>query len=135
MKHPAVRGWLLDTHTLLWMLYGDKRLKPSARRIIDGELPMYYSAISFWELALKRSSKGFDFEIDEDWDILLPIELQSLGVLRIELEPSDCRAVENLEFHHSDPFDRILIAQAMQRRLGIISKDSAFDSYRVVRAW
>jgi PIN domain nuclease of toxin-antitoxin system len=135
MKPSAVRGWLLDTHTLLWMLYGDRRLKSSARRIIDGELPLYYSAISFWEIALKRSAKGFDFEIESDWDILLPNELQSLGVLRLELEASDCRAIENLELHHRDPFDRMLIAQAMQRRIGILSKDPVFDSYSVVRVW
>ena len=86
MKPTAVRGWLLDTHTLLWMLYGDKRLKASTRRMIDGDLPLYYSSVSFWEIALKRSTKGFDFEIEDDWDILFPRELHRLDVLRIDLE-------------------------------------------------
>ncbi len=46
MKPTAVRGWLLDTHALLWMLYGDKRLKASTRRMIDGDLPLYYTKSS-----------------------------------------------------------------------------------------
>jgi len=133
MKPTTVRGWLLDTHALLWMLYGDRRLKSSARRIIDGDLPIHYSTASFWEIALKRSAKGF--EIEDDWDILLPRELERLGVVRIDLEPTDCRAMEALEFHHRDPFDRLLIAQAIQRRIGIITKDPAFDPYPVASAW
>ena len=95
----------------------------------------YYSSVSFWEIALKRSTKGFDFEIEDDWDILFPRELQRLDVLRIDLESTDCRAVEMLDFHHRDPFDRMLIAQAIQRRIGIISRDVAFDPYDVIRAW
>jgi PIN domain nuclease of toxin-antitoxin system len=135
MKPTAVRGWLLDTHALLWMLYGDKRLKASTCRMIDGDLPLYYSSVSFWEIGLKRSTKGFDFEIEDDWDILFPRELHRLDVLRIDLESTDCRAVETLDFHHRDPFDRMLIAQALQRRIGIISRDVAFDLYDVIRAW
>ncbi len=81
-----MRGWLLDTHALLWMLYGDKRLKASTRRMIDGDLPLYYSSVSFWEIGLKRSTKGFDFEIEDDWDILFPRKLHRLDVLRIDLE-------------------------------------------------
>jgi PIN domain nuclease of toxin-antitoxin system len=135
MKPTAVCGWLLDTDALLWMLYGGWRLKSSARRIIDGNLPLHYSTVSFWLIALKRSAKAIDFEIDDDWDILLPRELQHLGVLQIDLEPTECRAMENLEFHLRDPFDRLLIAQAIQRRIGILSKDPAFDPYPIVRAW
>ena len=95
----------------------------------------YYSSVSFWKIALKRSTKGVDFEIEDDWDILFPRELQRLDVLRIDLESTDCRAVEMLDFHHPDPFDRMLIAQAIQRRIGIISRDVAFDPYDVIRAW
>jgi PIN domain nuclease of toxin-antitoxin system len=117
------------------MLYGDRRLKSSARRIIDSDLPIHYSTASFWEIALKRSAKGFDFENVDDWDILLTRELERLGVVRIDLEPADCPAMESLEFHHRDPFDRLLIAQAIQRRIGIITKDPAFDPYPVASTW
>ncbi len=135
MKPTVVNGWLLDTHTLLWMLYGDRRLKKSARERIDGELPVFYSTVSFWEIGLKRASKGFDFFIEDDWDLLLPRELEKVEVIRIDLEATDCRRMEELPLHHRDPFDRMLIAQALQRRIGIISKDPLFDDYPVLRVW
>ena len=135
MKPTATNGWLLDTHTLLWMLYGDKRLSKSAKERIDDELPVFYSTVSFWEIALKRSGKGFDFFIEDDWDLLLPRELEKVDVICIDLEATDCRRMEDLPLHHRDPFDRMLIAQAIQRRIGIISKDSFFENYPVLRVW
>lgn len=135
MKPAAVSGWLLDTHTLLWMLYGDKRLSRPARALIDGDLPLLYSTVSFWEIALKRSARGFDFEIEDDWDILLPRALRDAEVLKIDMEAADCRKMEDLPVHHRDPFDRMLIAQAMRRRLGIVSRDALFDKYPVLRGW
>ncbi len=133
MKPTAVVGWLLDTHAMLWMLYGDKRLSRRARGLIDGELPLFYSTVSFWEIALKRSTKGF--EIESEWDIILPRELRKSDVIKIDLEASDCRSMENLPMHHRDPFDRMLLAQATQRRLGILSRDGVFDEYSILRAW
>ena len=135
MTSAAVSGWLLDTHALLWMLYDDRRLSRAARGLIESESPLYYSTASFWEIALKRTAKGFDFEIEEDWDLLLPRELSEGGVLRIDLEAADCREVENLPLVHRDPFDRLLLAQARRRRLGLISRDEVFDRYELARAW
>lgn len=135
MKSPAVRAWLLDTHALLWTLYADRRLSATARRYIDGELPVYYSAVSFWEISLKRGGKGFDFEIEDDWDIVVPRALDEAGIVRLDLEATDCRRMEDLPLHHRDPFDRMLAAQALQRRFGIVSRDACFNDYGVVRAW
>ncbi len=101
---------------MLWMLYDDKRLPASARRLINGELPVYYSTVSFWEIALKRGGKGFDFAIEDDWDILLPRALKQSDVLRLDLEAFDCRRMERLPLYHRDPFDRMLVAQAVTLR-------------------
>ena len=135
MRSPAVRAWLLDTHALLWMLYADRRLSTAAKRYIDGELPVYYSTVSFWEISLKRGGKGFDFEIEDDWDIVIPRALEDAGITRLDLEATDYRRMEDLRIHHRDPFDRILAAQALQRRFGIISRDKCFDEYAVARGW
>lgn len=136
MKPTDVHGWLLDTHSLLWMLYDDPRLSREAREIIDGPLPIAYSTVSFWEIALKRSNKGFDFEIEDDWDIFIPRELHRVHVLRFDLEAEVCRCSESLPFRHRDPFDRMLIATAIHHRFGILSKDGQFDAYDgVLRAW
>jgi PIN domain nuclease of toxin-antitoxin system len=128
-------GWLLDTHALLWMLYGDKRLSQKARKHIDGPIPLFYSTVSFWEIALKRADSGFDFEIEDNWDVLLPDALKQADVLRLDLEASDCRKLEELPLHHRDPFDRMLIAQALRRKMGIISKDKILDTYGIQRIW
>ena len=135
MKTPAVRAWLLDTHALLWMLYGDRRLGESARQLIDGSLPVFYSTVSFWEIGLKCGGKGFDFEIEKDWDIIVPRALGEAAILRLDLEATDCRRMEDLPLHHRDAFDRMLAAQALQRRFGIISRDTSFDAYGVLRGW
>ena len=128
-------GWLLDTHALLWMLYGDKRLSQKARKHIDGPLPLFYSTVSFWEIALKRAGSGFDFEIEGNWDALLPDALKEAEVLRLDLEASDCRKMEELTLHHRDPFDRMLIAQAQRRKMGLISKDKILEAYGIPRIW
>jgi PIN domain nuclease of toxin-antitoxin system len=128
-------GWLLDTHALLWMLYGDKRLSQKAQTHINGRLPLFYSTVSFWEIALKRAGSGFDFEIEDDWDVLIPNALKEADVLRLDLEAADCRNMEELPIHHRDPFDRMLIAQAKRRKLGILSKDKVLDAYKISRIW
>ena len=135
MKTVGVRAWLLDTHAMLWMLYADRRLSAQARQHIDGHLPLYYSTVSFWEIALKRRGKGFDFEIENDWDIVIPRALDDAGVLRLDLEATDCRHMESLPLHHRDPFDRMLASQASARRFGVISRDPCFDDYGVPRGW
>ena len=135
MKSPAVRAWLLDTHALLWTLYADRRLSTAAKRYIDGELPVYYSTVSFWEISLKRGGKGFDFEIENDWDIVVPRALEEAAIVRLDLEATDCRRMEDLRLHQRDPLDRMLAAQALQRRFGIVSRDACFDDYGVARGW
>jgi PIN domain nuclease of toxin-antitoxin system len=125
----------LDTHTLLWMLYGDKRLSQKARKHIDGPMPLFYSTVSFWEIALKRAGSGFDFEIEDNWDALLPDALKQAAVLRLDLEASDCRKMEDLPLHHRDPFDRMLLAQAHRRKMGLISRDKILDAYGIPRIW
>ena len=128
-------GWLLDTHAMLWMLYGDRRLSRNAKRIIQGSPSLYYSTVSFWEIALKRVRSGFDFEIEDDWDVLIPEGLREAGTLAIGLEASDCRLMEELPLHHRDPFDRLMISQALRRRIGVLSRDDQWDAYGVERVW
>lgn len=73
--------------------------------------------------------------IEDDRDIILPRALKQSGVLRLDLEASDCRRMEDLPLHHSDPFDRMLVAQAMQHRSGIISRDPLVDRHDIFRGW
>jgi PIN domain nuclease of toxin-antitoxin system len=128
-------GWLLDTHAMLWMLYGDRRLSRGARRIIQGSQALYYSTVSFWEIAIKRGRSGFDFQIEDEWDVLIPEGLREAGILEIGLDASDCRFMEDLPLHHRDPFDRLMISQALRRQIGVLSRDDQWDAYRLNRVW
>jgi PIN domain nuclease of toxin-antitoxin system len=132
---PAVNGWLLDTHTLLWMLHGDKRLSKNAALAIDGKLPVHHSSVSFWEIAIKLSGKGFDFEVDDDWHLIYPEELRRIAVRLLAPTIEDFRLLQDLPKHHGDPFDRMLVCQAKRLGLGIISTDDALDPYGVNRVW
>ncbi len=135
MTSREPKGWLLDTHALIWSLYRDSRLSTLAADLIDGDLPIYSSTVSFWEIALKRAGSGFDVEIDDEWHIFIPREIRRLNILQLETEAGDCRAMETFPEHHQDPFDRMLVAQAMSRGLGLLSRDVVLDDYGVTRAW
>jgi PIN domain nuclease of toxin-antitoxin system len=131
MTATTVTGWLLDTHSLLWMLHGDKRLSKKAVHAIDGKLPLYHSSVSFWEIAIKLSNKGFS----NDWNQIYPDELKRIGVPLLTPTIDDGRIIQELPKHHGDPFDRMLVAQARRLGLGIISMDEIIDSYQVSRVW
>lgn len=135
MSIRNVEGWLLDTHALLWMLHGDRRLSKKAVKEIDGRLPVYHSSASFWEIALKLSGSGFDFEVESDWHRIYPEELERITVPLLVPSVEDFRLLQDLPKHHGDPFDRILICQARRRRLGVISADKAWDAYEMDRVW
>ncbi len=135
MKTPPIEGWLLDTHALIWMLIGDPRLSPPAAAAIDGNLPVFHSVISFWEIAIKLSGKGFDFRVRADWHECYPAALEEVNVPLLVPGIDECRLVQDLPKHHGDPFDRMLISQALNRKLGIISADAALDAYDIVRIW
>lgn len=135
MTGTTVTGWLLDTHAMLWMLHGDKRLTKAAALAINGKLPVHHSPVSFWEMAIKLSGKGFDFEVDDDWNQIYPAELKRVGVPLLSPTIDDCRLLQNLPTHHGDPFDRMLVCQAKRLGLGIISADKILDAYGIKRMW
>lgn len=125
-------AFLLDTHTFIWLSENDPALPQPLRVSIDTAETVYISIASLWEIAikvqlgkliLKRPFETIGPEIDASDILLLPISF------------ADTVQVSNLEMHHRDPFDRLLIAQAINHSLTIISKDDKFDAYSVERLW
>jgi PIN domain nuclease of toxin-antitoxin system len=117
---------LLDTHALLWALHTPERLSQEARAAIgDGSRLVYFSAASVWELAIK-SSRG---KLDIDADFLRAAELSRFSELPVRSEHA--WAVRDLPPFHGDPFDRILISQAMVEKLTIVTRDHLFSEYGV----
>jgi len=117
---------LLDTHVLLWWLEGGDALAAGARAAIGSpESAIYVSAASAWEITLKRA-KG---RLDSPSDVVDAIDAN--GFLELPITVSHAQSVGGLPPHHADPFDRILIAQAMLEGLTIVTRDPAFAAYDV----
>jgi PIN domain nuclease of toxin-antitoxin system len=125
---------LLDTHTFLWAVLNDQRLSDAAREVwtTEGD-ELYLSVASVWEVAIKVSLGKLS--IDRPLEQYFREELNDNGVQLLPLRIRDAAKVVDLPFHHRDPFDRLIIAQALEDGIPIISVDSMLDSYGVKRIW
>jgi len=126
-------AYLLDTHAFLWFINGSNELSPKAKKIIqDPENTMYMSIASFWEIAIKLNIGKLSLDISFD-ELKKEADKNDFRMLPIQYE--DTRVLTSLELFHKDPFDRILIAQAIQNNLTMITRDSNFDAYPVRIIW
>ena len=125
---------LLDTHAFLWWLAGNPRLVETARRAIaDDDNDVLVSAASAWEIATKyRLGKLPEAEALAS-DIRAAIAGQGFEELAVSV--GDAERAGRLTGSHRDPFDRMLIAQALARDLVLVSNEKAFDRYGVNRLW
>jgi PIN domain nuclease of toxin-antitoxin system len=124
---------LLDTHVLIWYLHGDKNLPSHIKEIIDdpgNEIAI--STISLWEIAIKINSGKLKMSMSlqqmQDFFATKDVEW-------INIKFSALSELSALPFHHKDPFDRLLIAQAKAENLTIISADQHFGAYPVRVLW
>ncbi len=125
---------LLDTHSFLWFVTANPKLSTKAERLISaGATELLLSVASIWEIAIKVSTGRLPIAEPLDPFILDQLRLNRIGVLQIM--PAHALEVAQLPFHHRDPFDRLLIAQAIIEGVPVVSADSAFDSYSVERLW
>lgn len=125
---------LLDTHSFLWFVGGDARLTPTARTLIeDGMNDVFLSVASLWEMAIKISLGRL--QLAQAFETFIPqqVSLNRIEVLGITI--SHTAKVATLSFHHRDPFDRLLIAQALVAQMPIVSRDPEFDAYDITRLW
>jgi PIN domain nuclease of toxin-antitoxin system len=121
---------LLDTHALIWAATDVARLSAEARATIeDGTNDVLVSVVSAWEIAIKQSLGKLDLARPaEQW---VPDVLRRTGFEVAELPLSSALRVRGLAWHHKDPFDRLLIAQALDQGYTIVSRDPAFEAYGV----
>ena len=126
-------AYLLDTHTFLWFLEGNDQLSDSAKQAIEdrGQFK-YVSIISFWEIAIKISLKKLDLTVPEKE---LKIHAIKNGFEILPLTFDHTSGVVDLPLYHRDPFDRMIISQALTENLTVITRDQYFDSYPVHILW
>ena len=125
---------LLDTHALLWWVAGDTSLSPVARQAIDeADEGVYVSAASAWEVATKhrlgKLAGAGPLAVD------FAREIRQHGFLSLDITVEHGQDAGALTGMHRDPFDRLLIAQALAERMALVSNESAFDAYGVHRVW
>jgi PIN domain nuclease of toxin-antitoxin system len=125
---------LLDTHAFLWFIEGDTRLTAAVRPLIeDPASAVFISSASLWETAIKISTGKL--LLSQPFETLIPQQIALNDIALLDIEISHLSRVTGLPFHHRDPFDRLLIAQAMAEGLPIVSADHVFDAYGVTRLW
>ena len=127
---------LLDTHALLWFYLGDPRLSDQARTVIeDAANTKFVSPASYWELAIKVSLGKY--VLTESYDDFVQHAIFDNGFLILPVEPRHTAQVAVLPFvsGHKDPFDRLLVAQAIIEEIPIVSNDEALDQYSITRLW
>jgi PIN domain nuclease of toxin-antitoxin system len=121
---------LVDTHAALWLLGEDRRLSPRADELLaDAANEIFLSAAVVWEVAIKRSlgkldaPDGFARQLLDGGAVPLPISIDH------------ARAVGSLPWHHRDPFDRLLVAQATLEGAALVTNDERLSPYGVEVAW
>jgi PIN domain nuclease of toxin-antitoxin system len=125
---------LLDTHAFLWAVSEETLLSDQARDLIQNNRnDLLLSTASLWEIAIKLSIGKLT--LTEPYDVFVPEQLAVLGVVVLPASIQHYALVAGLPHHHRDPFDRLIIAQAIAEKLPIISIDDKFDKYSVQRRW
>lgn len=132
-----MRSYLLDTMSILWMAFEPYKIGRRAASALEEEgVPLRYSIVSLWEIGIKMGGRGYrEFVLPENWEVEIPEGLAGQGISELPILPRHCRRIRDLPFHHKDPFDRMLVAQALDEGLDVIGSDERFDAYGVRRVW
>ncbi len=126
--------YLLDTHTFLWMRHTPERLGDRARAVCaDTSSELFMSVASAWEMAIKLSTGKLSLR--EPLRQVLAQARTTIGIAPLPILEAHVLRVRDLPFHHRDPFDRLLAAQALEEGLTVLSADPSFDAYAVTRLW
>lgn len=124
---------LLDTHALLWFIAADERLSPTARQVIeDPETTSYVSIASWWEIAIKCSLNKLELSVPLDSFMAARI---GEGFRVLQLETQHLPPLATLPFHHRDPFDRLIICQALTEQMPVCTGDANFAAYGLQIIW
>ncbi len=111
-------SFLLDTHVFLWFESGSAKLSDPLRKTIADEPDVYVSAVSFWEIAIKRRTGKIELEGSPRAAAL------ATGFLELAIDGADAETAGALEWEHRDPFDRMLVAHCLNRGLTLVTADA-----------
>ena len=124
---------LIDTHALIWFITDNDKLPLKTKQIIENkENNCYVSIATYWEIGIKNSIGRLD--LNSDLETIFQI-IEETGFETLPITTNQILRNANLEFHHQDPFDRIIIAQSLTEKMTIITRDSQFEDYNVPIIW
>ena len=125
---------LLDTHAFLWFITDDPKLIAVARALIaDTDNEILISPASYREIAIKiRIGK---YPLSAPYETFITQGIDGNGFKVLPIEPRHTAVLTTMPFHHRDPFDRLIVAQAVVERVPIVSIDAVLDAYGVQRLW
>ncbi len=125
---------LLDTHAFLWFLLNDPQLSTTAQAVIVDPLNnVEISPASYWEIAIKIGLKKY--ALPEPYQAFMEREIADNDFQILSIEPKHTAVLTTMPLHHKDPFDRLLVAQAMVEGIPLVSADPRLDAYGVTRIW
>ncbi len=125
---------ILDTHTLLWFALNDPQLSATASAsILDPANEKLVSPVSYWEIAIKISLKKYT--LSQPYEDFMRNAIDRNGFHYLHIEPRHTAVLISLPYHHRDPFDRLLVAQAMVEAVPVVSNDAVLDAYPITRLW
>lgn len=124
---------LLDTHTFLWFVSGDKQLPEKIKsKILDINEPCYISIASFWEITIKKQIGKLELDVSID-DLYKYAERNQIEI--IQITSAHLIQLESLPQHHNDPFDRLIVSQAITEKLTLYSRDKGLKKYKIKQEW
>ena len=116
---------LLDSHILLWLVEpGTKRLPARAKALITDAASVHFSIVSFWEIAIKAAKGQFDINLD-----ILSTAVDQAALRELPVKRQHIQTLRTFSFHHRDPFDRMLVAQAVTEPLHLLTSDEKLKPY------
>src|ERR1700690_3008504 len=115
---------LLDTHVYIWAVTADRKLKPATSSLITSAEKVFVSAASIWEIAIKSLLGKIDGDADE-----FASAIEASGFKELAISARHAAAVATLPLHHTDPFDRLILAQAFAEPLHLLTADGALAAY------
>jgi PIN domain nuclease of toxin-antitoxin system len=124
---------LLDTHTFLWFIEDSSKLSSTAQSLISSDANLLLSVASLWEMAIKISLGKL--AVSGDYEVFVSRQLSANDIEILPIRLPHLNMISSMPFHHRDPFDRLLVAQAIAESIPLVSADKAFDVYGIERLW
>jgi PIN domain nuclease of toxin-antitoxin system len=126
-------AFILDTHAFLWFVAGDKQLPESIKsKIIDINESCFLSVASLWEITIKNQIGKLTLGLSLE-ELFEYADRNRIEIIQISYE--HLLTLSKLPIHHNDPFDRIIISQAIAENLTLVSKDKGFKKYKIKQQW